>query len=72
MQLNCKVTEKVATSPFLLQPPFQGYSPFLAKFLVPPQVTQFLEDPTPLPPLVRGERKFNYEGALVSVNTRIE
>ena len=26
--------------------PFQGYPPFPAKFLVPLQVTQFLEGPT--------------------------
>ena len=51
MQLNCKVIQKVAT------PPVQGYPPFLAKFLVvpTPQLTQFLEGPTPTPPLIRGE-----------------
>ena len=37
MQLNCKVIEKVATPPFLQEPPpFQGYPPFLVKFLIPP------------------------------------
>ena len=51
MQLNCKVIKKwqppISTSTL----PFQGYPPFLAKFLVPPQVTQFLEGPNlPYPP----------------------
>ena len=44
MWLNCKVIKKVATPPFLHQPPF------LAKNFDPPQVTQFLEDPIPPPP----------------------
>ena len=47
MQLNCKVIKKVANPPFLHQPHFQGFSPFLAKFLVLPQVTHFLEGPAP-------------------------
>ena len=34
-------------------PPFQVYTPFLAKNIAPPQVSQFLEGPTPL--LKRGE-----------------
>ena len=36
-------------------PPFQGYPPFLAKFLEHPQVTQFLEGRTPTP-LITGGR----------------
>ena len=49
-ELNCKVVKKVATPPFLHQPPFQVYPPFLAKNFIPsPQVTQFLEGPTPPP-----------------------
>ena len=52
MQLNCKVIKKVANPPFLHQPHFQGFPPFLAKFLVLPQVTHFLEGPAP--PLIRG------------------
>ena len=54
MQLNCKVIKKWQPPfpPFLHQPfsSFQGYPPFLAKSLVPHQVTQFLEGPTPSPP----------------------
>ena len=42
-----------------INPPFQGYHPFLAKFLVPPQVTQFFEAPTPSP-LIR-EGGSNYD-----------
>ena len=53
MQSNCKVIKKVANPPFLHQPHFQGFPPFLAKFLVLPQVTHFLEGPAP-PPLIRG------------------
>ena len=51
----------MATPPFLHQPPppFQCYPPFLAKFLVTPQVTQFFEGPTP-PPLIRGRGGSNY------------
>ena len=54
MRLNCKVIKKVAI------PPFQVYSPFLAKNfepLPPPplsQVTQFLEGPSPPPPYKGG------------------
>ena len=52
MQLNCKVIKKWQPPfpPFLHQPfpSFEGYPPFLAKSLVPHQVTQFLEGPTPL------------------------
>ena len=59
MQLNCKVMKMWQPSHFYINPPpFQDYSPFLAKFLVPPplpQVTQFLEGPTPAPPpLIKG------------------
>ena len=55
IELNCKVVKKVATPHFYINPPFQVYSPFLAKNFVPlPQVTQFLEVPTPPP--------FNKEG----------
>ena len=52
MWLNCKVIKKVATLTFLHHPPppFQVYPPFLAKNFESPQVTQFLEGPTPLPP----------------------
>ena len=32
---------------FYINPPFTGVSPFLAKYLVPHQVTQFLEGPPP-------------------------
>ena len=60
MQLNCKVIKKVATPPPISTTiaSFQGYPPFLATFLVPPQVAQFLEGPTPL--LTRGEGGSNY------------
>ena len=37
MQLTCKIIEKVAS---------QSYPLFQAKYLVTPQVTQFLEGPT--------------------------
>ena len=43
-----KKTEYPKSNPFLHQPSFQVYPPFLAKNFVPPQVTQFLEGPTPL------------------------
>ena len=60
MQLNCKVIKKVATPHFYNNLPFPGLSPFSSKmFGTPPQVTQFLEGPTP-PPLIRG-KGFNYE-----------
>ena len=50
MQLNCKVIKKWQLSS-TSTPPFQSYTPFLPKFLVPPpQVTQFLEGPAPPPP----------------------
>ena len=53
IELNCKVVKKVATPPIsILTLPFQVYPPFLAKNLVPLQVTQFLEGPTH--PLIRG------------------
>ena len=50
MQLNIKEIKKQQPPPppFLYYPPpFQGYPPFLAKFLVPlpPKMTQFLEGP---------------------------
>ena len=67
MQLNCKVIEKVGTPPpshFYSNPLFKGYPLFLAKFSVPPKVTQFLEGPThplPLPPLISGGRGSNYD-----------
>ena len=51
MQLNRKVIKKWQTPISTSTPFFQGYSYFLAKFLVPPQVIQFLECPTsPYPP----------------------
>ena len=51
----------MATPHFYINPPFQVYSPFLAKNVKPPLVTQFLEGPTPLPPLKRGGGS-NYHG----------
>ena len=51
--LNYKVVKKVATPHFYINPPpplFQVYPPFLEKNCIPPQVTQFLEGPTPPPP----------------------
>ena len=51
MQLNCKVIKKwhpPLPHFYINSPPFQGYPPFLGKFWYPPpQVTQFLEGPTP-------------------------
>ena len=35
-------------NPTLTPPPFQVHPPFLGKIFVPPEVTQFLEGPTPL------------------------
>ena len=55
MQLNFKVIKKVAPLPpsmSISTSPFQGYSPFLATFLVLPQATQFLEGP--IPPFNKG------------------
>ena len=49
MLLNCEVMKKVATTPppptpiSTSTPPFQVYSPFLAKNFETPQVTQYLE-----------------------------
>ena len=58
IELSCEVVKKVATPPFLHQPPptpplhcsFSGLSPHSSKtFCTPtPQVTQFLEGPIPL------------------------
>ena len=52
--MNRKVVKKWQRPPPISTstPAFQGCPPFLAKFLAPPQVTQFLEGPTP--PLIRG------------------
>ena len=36
MQLNCKVIKKRQPPISTSTPPFQGYPPFLANFLVPP------------------------------------
>ena len=36
MQLNIKVKKKWQLPIYTPTPPFQGYPPFLAKFLVPP------------------------------------
>ena len=57
IELNFKVVKKVPSTPISTSPPpsFQVYPPpFLAKKIhtPPPQVTQFLESPTP--PLIRG------------------
>ena len=59
MQWNCKVIKKVATPPISTStPPFQGYPPFLAKFLLlHPQVTQFWKV---LPPPFNREGGSNY------------
>ena len=55
MWLNCKVTKKLQPPISTSTPPFQVYPPFLAKnFVPPPQVTQFLESPTPPPPFNKG------------------
>ena len=45
MQLNIKVIKKWQAPPpiYTSTPPFQGYPPFLAEFLVGPHVTQFLK-----------------------------
>ena len=52
IELNCKVIKKVATPSIFTStpppPPLQVYPPFLGKILYPPQVTKFLEGPTPL------------------------
>ena len=53
MQLNIKVIKKWQPPHFYINPPFQGYPPFLAKFLLPLQVTPFFEGPNH-PPLIRG------------------
>ena len=47
MQLNIRVIKKWQPPISTSTPLFQGYPPFLAKYLVPPQVTQFFEGPTP-------------------------
>ena len=53
MQLKCKEIKKVATPHFYINPSFQSYPPFLAKFLVPPKYLNFwkvLPNPLSLPP----------------------
>ena len=59
MWLNCKVIKKRATLTFYINLPlFQGYLPFLAKFLVSPKWINFwkiLPSPFPSPPLTRPE-----------------
>ena len=55
IELNCKVAKKLQPPPpFLHQrpPPFSGLSLLSSKKIHTPQVTQFLEGPTP--PLIRG------------------
>ena len=60
LQSNKKLA--ISPPPFLHQPPppFQGYPHFYQNFWYsPPQVTQFLEGPTPTPsptPLIKGGR----------------
>ena len=51
IKLNCKVLKKVAYHPFLHQPPLSRFIlPLYQKNCTPlPQVTQFLEGPTPVP-----------------------
>ena len=68
MQLNCKVIKKWQPPISASKPPFQGYPPFLLKFLVPPlpQVTQFLEGlrrsyPPPPHPFNKGAGGSNYD-----------
>ena len=53
MLLNYKVIKKLALLHFYISPPFEVYLPFLAKTFAPPppQVTQFLEGPTPYCPV---------------------
>ena len=52
MQLNSKVIKKWQPTHFYINPLFMLIPPFLATFLVPPQVTQFLEGPNTPPPLL--------------------
>ena len=55
IELNCKVAKKLQPPPpFLHQrpPSFSGLSLLSSKKIHTPQVTQFLEGPTP--PLIRG------------------
>ena len=60
MQLNCKVIKKCQPPPpphFYINSPspaFLGLSPLSSKIFGTPQVTRFLEGPTPAPPLIRG------------------
>ena len=57
LQLNCKIIKNVVTPTIstATPPPLSGLSPLSSKFLVsPPQVTQFLEGPTPPPPFIKG------------------
>ena len=61
MQLNIKVIKKWQRPHFYINPPFQGYAPFLAKFLVLPQVTQFFEGPTPRTPTMTNIMNLNFE-----------
>ena len=59
MQLNIKVIKTWQPPDFYINPPFSGLSPLSSKiFGTPPQVTQFIEAPTPLS--IRGEGS-NYD-----------
>ena len=49
IQLNCKVIKKSQHPP-----PFMRVIPFSCKIFGPPQVTQFLEGPTPSPLIRKG------------------
>ena len=63
IELNCKVVKKVATPHFYINPLplFKFIPPFLAKTVVPHQVIQFLEGPTP--PFDRSGARGGGEGA---------
>ena len=49
---NCNVIKKSQSPISTSTSPFQVYPPIIAKNLIPPQVAQFLEGPTPI--LIRG------------------
>ena len=78
MLLNCKVIKTSGTPPpplFYINPPFSGLTPLSSKkFRPPPQVTEFLEGPTPSfnKRVERGGRGSNYVlTRSLTVNSRL-
>ena len=71
MQLNCKVKKSGNSPHFYINPhPFQGYSPFLAKFLVPSKWLNFWKV-LPLPLIGEGFQLWADELAQLDTNKEL-